>query len=115
MSMAATTEGAQAQHLQALARANRVRLARASGKRDICDGKLLVAELVMSPPWWAATMTVAECLRAQQRWGHTRARKFLFRLAIGEARKLGSLTERQRLLVAEALTGGGFPDEVRGS
>ena len=38
-------------------------------------------------------MTVGELLRSQRRWGRTRARKFLFSLALNENRELGRLTD----------------------
>ena len=34
-------------------------------------------------------MTVGELLRSQRRWGRTRARKFLFSMALNENRELG--------------------------
>ena len=39
------------QHMQALAHANRVRLARASLKRDIATGAVDAAEIVRECPW----------------------------------------------------------------
>jgi hypothetical protein len=41
-------------------------------------------------------MSVGELLRSQRRWGRTRARKFLFSMALNENRELGRLTARQR-------------------
>ena len=41
-------------------------------------------------------MPVGELLRSQRRWGRTRARKFLFSIAVNENRELGRLTSRQR-------------------
>ena len=69
------------QHMQALAHANRVRLARAALKRAIAAGDVDAAEIVRECPWEVETMTVGELLRSQRRWGRTRARKFLFSLA----------------------------------
>lgn len=91
------------QHLQALARANRVRLARASLKRSVAGGKVPAAQVVRQCPWEAETMTVGELLRSQQRWGLTRSRKFLSELELSENRPLGRLTERQRNVVAREL------------
>ena len=48
-------------------------------------------------------MTIGELLRAQQRWGRTRTRKFLAGLALLENRTLGKLTLRQRNQLAGAL------------
>ncbi len=91
------------QHMQALAHANRVRLARASLKRDIASGAVDAAVIVRQCPWEVHSMTVGELLRSQRRWGRTRARKFLFSVAVNENRQLGRLTSRQRDLLAEEL------------
>ena len=91
------------QHMQALAHANRVRLARASLKRDVASGAVDAAEIVRECPWEVHSVTVGELLRSQRRWGRTRARKFLFSIAVNENRPLGRLTARQRDLLVEEL------------
>ncbi len=91
------------QHMQALAHANRIRLARAALKRSVRSGDSNAAEVVRSCPFEVETMTVSELLRSQQRWGRTRARKFLSSLALNENRQLGRLTDRQRQLLASEL------------
>ena len=103
MSLASTVAHAPPQHMQALAHANRVRLARASLKRSVLDGQLDVVQVIRTCPWEVETMTVGELLRSQRRWGRTRARKFLSSLALNENRELGRLTERQRNVVASEL------------
>ena len=91
------------QHMRALAQANRVRLARASLKREVAIGAVDAAEIVRSCPWEVESMTVGELLRSQRRWGRTRARKFLFSIALNENRELGRLTARQRAMLAGEL------------
>lgn len=91
------------QHLRALERANKVRLARAELKRAIARGDMDAAEVVRRCPWEATSMTIAELLTSQRGWGRTRARKFLMPLLIGENKRLGTLTERQRHLVVREL------------
>lgn len=93
------------QHMQALARANRVRLARAELKRSIGRGDLEVAEVIQDSPWETESMTLAELLTSQRRWGRTRARKLLHTLALSENKRLGTLTPRQRAMLATALSG----------
>jgi hypothetical protein len=93
----------QPQHMQALAHANRVRLARASLKRSVAAGEVGAAEIVRTCPWEAESMSVGELLRSQRRWGRTRARKFLFSVALNENRELGRLTARQRNELAALL------------
>jgi hypothetical protein len=91
------------QHLVALQRANKVRLARAELKRRIGAGEITVGEVVLSAPWEAASMTVADLLMSQKRWGRTRCRKFLSAIPLSETKTVGALTERQRRAVAQAL------------
>jgi hypothetical protein len=91
------------QHMQALARANRVRLARAELKRSIGRGDVDVAEVIRDCPWETESMTLAELLTSQRRWGRTRARKLLQGLALSENKRLGTLTPRQRALLSSAL------------
>ena len=103
MEAASTLVPTMPQHMQALAHANEVRLARAALKRSVASGEVEAAEIVRDCPWQVESMTVGELLRSQRRWGRTRARKFLFSLALNENRELGRLTARQRLLLAQAL------------
>jgi hypothetical protein len=103
MEAASTLAPAMPQHMQALEHANRVRLARASLKRSVAAGQVDAAEIVRECPWEVESMTVGELLRSQRRWGRTRARKFLFSMALNENRELGRLTARQRTLLASEL------------
>lgn len=95
--------GAAPQHLVALQRANEVRLARAELKRRIGAREITVGDVVLSTPWEAASMTVADLLMSQKRWGRTRCKKFLSGIPLTETKTVGSLTERQRHAVAQAL------------
>ncbi len=88
------------QHMQALQRANEVRLARAELKRKIGLGTLTVAEVILTCPWEASSMTIAELLTSQRRWGTARASKFLSGIGMPETKTVGSMTERQRGLLA---------------
>lgn len=92
------------QHMQALARANRVRLARAELKRSIGRGEVDVAAVIRDCPWETESMTIAELLTSQRRWGRTRARKLLQTLALSENKRIGTLTPRQRALLTSALS-----------
>ena len=93
--------------MEALARANRVRLARAELKRSIARGEVDAAEVIRDCPWETESMTLAELLTSQRRWGRTRARKFLLALALNENKRLGTLTARQRLLLSTELASRG--------
>ena len=91
------------QHMRALERANRVRLARAELKREIARGDADPSMIVRDCPWETESMTLAELLTSQRRWGRTRARKFLMPLSLSENKQLGTLTDRQRRLLSAEL------------
>src|SRR5438874_13217143 len=91
------------QHLQALQRANEVRLARADLKRRIAEGQLSVADVVLRRPPEVDGMAVADVLMSQRRWGRTRCRKFLAAIPLAENKTIGSMTDRQRRALAMAL------------
>ena len=93
----------ESQCLQALERANAVRLARADLKRKVAAAELSVAEVVLDAPWEAASMTVSDLLTSQRRWGTTRCRKFLQGIPMSETKTVGSMTQRQRAAVADQL------------
>jgi hypothetical protein len=89
--------------MRALERANLVRLARAELKRSIARGDADPSEVIRDCPWETESMTIAELLTSQRRWGRTRARKFLLPLSLNENKQLGTLTSRQRQLLAAEL------------
>jgi hypothetical protein len=91
------------QRLRALERANEIRLARAAIKRRIALGEVSAAEVILQCPDAAASWSVGELLMSQRRWGSTRCQKFLTRNRIGETKPVGTLTERQRQLLASSL------------
>jgi hypothetical protein len=91
------------QYMRALERANEVRLARAELKRRVADGEARVADVVLTSPWEARSMAVADLLMSQRRWGRTRARRFLAGIPMSETKTIGSMTERQRKRVSEQL------------
>ena len=91
------------QHLRALARANRVRLARAELKRRVASGRVCAADVIEECPWEVESMPLSELLSSQRRWGRTRSRKFLAPLRLGENKHIGTLTRRQRMVLASAL------------
>ena len=92
------------QHLQALQRANEVRLARADLKRRIAEGQLSVADVVLRCPPEVDGMAVADVLMSQRRWGRTRCRKFLAAIPLAENKTIGSMTDRQRRALAMQLS-----------
>ena len=86
--------------MQALQRANEVRLARAELKRGIAEGRTTVGEVILECPWEAASMTVTELLLSQRRWGTSRCAKFLADIGMSSTQLVGSLSDRQRMFLA---------------
>lgn len=103
--MDATATAPAAQHMRALAQANRVRLARAELKRQVAEGEASVAEVVLECPWEAGSMTISDLLMSQHRWGRTRCRRFLQSIPMSETKTIGTMTERQRRELAGLLEG----------
>jgi hypothetical protein len=91
------------QHMRALARANEIRLARAELKRRVASGEVSVADVVLESPWEARSMTIADLLTSQRRWGTTRCRKLLSCIPMSENKTVGSMTDRQRRALAALL------------
>jgi hypothetical protein len=104
MGKSATVGAGQEQHLQALEYANRVRLARARMKRQVAAGELTAAEVVLTCPWQASSMSISDLLMSQKRWGRTRCRRLLVSLGVPENKQVGTLTERQRVGLAAMLS-----------
>jgi hypothetical protein len=107
MNATATIVPAPPQHMQALQRANKVRLARAELKRRIAAGEINASEVILTCPWEADSMTVADLLLSQRRWGHTRCRNFLAGVPMSETKTVGSMTQRQRHALSDMLSGQG--------
>jgi hypothetical protein len=112
MDASATAAATAPQHMRALERANRVRLARAELKRQVGDGELTAAEVVLECPWEAESMSISDLLTSQHRWGLTRCRRFLAAIAMPENKTIGSMTERQRRALAGALSGELSPERL---
>jgi hypothetical protein len=96
------------QHMVALERANRIRLARAAVKRKVYAGDIDLADLIRPDA------EISECLRSapigtfltyQRRWGGERARKLLASIGIGWGRRLDALTDRERRVLTARLLG----------
>jgi hypothetical protein len=111
MGKSAAVSAGQEQHLRALEYANRVRLARARMKRRIAAGELPAAEVVLSCPWQAHSMSISDLLMSQKRWGRTRCRRLLVSLSVPENKQVGTLTERQRVALASMLTAKNAPPD----
>jgi hypothetical protein len=91
------------QQLLALRQANRVRVARAELKRKVAGNETSVADVVTQCPWEAASMEIGDLIRSQRRWGAARCRRLLVSVGLPENKHVGTLTDRQRRLLAAVL------------
>ena len=92
------------QHLRALEQANKVRLARAELKRRIAAQTTTAAQVILQCPEEASGMSISDVLMSQRRWGRARCRRLLLTLSLPENKQLGTLTQRQREVLAAVLT-----------
>src|SRR5918911_3912939 len=92
------------QHLRALARANRVRLARAELKREIANEEISASQVILDCPWEAASMSISDLLMCQRRWGRARCKRVLMSLGVPENKQIGTLTQRQRTALSAVLS-----------
>lgn len=102
----------QPQHMKALSAANTVRAERAALHRQVADGNLALAEIVLTVPPCCRTLMIEDALCWQHRWGVHRARRFLNGLShmhpgmrVMGHRSLDSLTDREARAIAAGLRG----------
>ena len=94
--MAPLAAVAQPQHMAALEKANKIRLARAKLKRRVASGEVKVAYVIRVCPQEAQAMPVADLLMSQRGWGQKRCRRLLNEIPMSELKTIGSMTDRQR-------------------
>src|SRR3954454_14006174 len=80
-----------------------VRESRAKLKQRIAAGEVSAADVVVSGRLELNSMPIETLLTSQRGWGQGRCAEFLRRTQIRETKTIGSMTERQRALVATAL------------
>ena len=103
------------QRLQALQRANEVRLVRAEMKNLIAAGRMSVIEAIDRGSWAIQKMAVIELLLSQRSWGYARCRGLLNAVPLSEAKTVGAMTARQRGLLAGLLADQAQPSPIDAS
>jgi hypothetical protein len=91
------------QPLLALERANHVRVARAELKRRLRSGETAAAEVILRCSRDTDTMTVGALLISQPGWGPRRSATLLRSVSLSDTKTLGTLTGRQRVMLAAVL------------
>jgi hypothetical protein len=84
------------QRMDALARANQIRIKRAQLKRDLKAGRLSIHSLLLSPPEYVETAKVFDMLLAVPKYGRVKVNKILAHCRIAPSKTIGGLSERQR-------------------
>ena len=84
------------QRMEALKRANDIRVKRAQLKKDLKAGKVQVEEILAAPPEYVETAKVFDMLMAVPKFGRVKAARFLNQCRISQSKTVGGLSERQR-------------------
>ena len=82
--------------MEALKRANDIRVRRAQLKRDLKDGRVQVELILTDPPEYVETAKVFDILMAVPKFGRVKAARFLNTCRISQSKTVGGLSERQR-------------------
>jgi hypothetical protein len=82
--------------MDALRRANDIRVARARLKRDLKSGTVRVEEILADPPDYVGTAKVFDMLMAVPKFGRVKAARFLNQCRISQSKTVAGLSERQR-------------------
>ena len=84
------------QRMEALQRANDIRTARATLKRDLKAGRTSIHQLLTAPPEYLETAKVFDMLLAVPKYGRVKVNKVLQQCRISPSKTIGGLSERQR-------------------
>ncbi|HZD86684.1 MAG TPA: integration host factor, actinobacterial type [Gaiellaceae bacterium] len=84
------------QRMDALKRANDVRVKRAQLKKDLKEGKVRIEQILGNPPEYVSTAKVVDILMAVPKFGRVKAARFLNTCRISQSKTVGGLSERQR-------------------
>ena len=84
------------QRMDALRRANDVRVRRAQLKKDLKDGRVRIQTILGDPPEYVETAKVIDILMAVPKFGRVKAARFLQTCRISQSKTVGGLSERQR-------------------
>ena len=84
------------QRMEALKRANDIRVRRAQLKKDLKDGRVQIEEVLRQPPTFVETAKVFDILMAVPKFGRVKAAKLLNQCRISQSKTVGGLSERQR-------------------
>ena len=84
------------QRMEALKRANDIRVRRAKLKKDLKDGQVQIEAIPLDPPEYVSTAKVFDMLMAVPKFGRLKAARLLNQCRISQSKTVGGLSERQR-------------------
>jgi len=84
------------QRMEALRRANDIRVKRAQLKKDLKSGRVQVEEILCDPPEYVSTAKVFDMLMAVPKFGRVKAARFLNQCRISQSKTVAGLSDRQR-------------------
>lgn len=84
------------QRMDALRRANTIRVRRAQLKKDLKLGSVSIVEVLADPPDYVSTAKVLDMLMAVPKFGQVKAKRYLNQCRISESKTVGGLSDRQR-------------------
>ena len=84
------------QRMEALKRANDIRVRRAQLKKDLKDSRVQIEDILLDPPEWVETAKVFDMLMAVPKLGRVKAARLLNSCRISQSKTVGGLSERQR-------------------
>ena len=84
------------QRMDALKRANDIRVRRAKLKKDLKVGRVRIDSILREPPEYVTTAKVFDMLMAVPKFGRVKATRFLNQARISQSKTVGGLSDRQR-------------------
>ncbi len=98
-----TPERSLQQRMDALERANQIRIRRAHFKRDLKLGRISAHAYLLDPPEWLCTMKIFDLLMATPKIGRVKAHRALKYLRVSPSKTVGGLSPRQRMEIVSFL------------
>jgi hypothetical protein len=91
------------QRMEALRRANEIRVRRAQLKRELKSGEAEITVVLETPPEYLLTAKVFDLLLAVPRCGRVKATRLLQTCRVSQSKTVGGLSDRQRAELVELL------------
>ncbi|HWE82434.1 MAG TPA: integration host factor, actinobacterial type [Gaiellaceae bacterium] len=82
--------------MEALKRANDIRVKRAQLKKDLKTGTVSIEQILREPPEFVSTAKVFDMLMAVPKFGRVKALRLLNQCRISQSKTVGGLSDRQR-------------------